>query len=490
MTLKTISSTPVRLATPLRESTLLEPTPAPPRETPKVKDGFESPTSQAVGPRDVKALLSPSILKKLEGDKAKNLLGLGLHFPNIPVAPLATPPQVPPGALNALSAAEQAKMKEAIDGQLGGSAQLNLDKVVKSEGFKALNAQQQAQVLRSYLAGPPTSSASSRSLTALVDSAGFRGLDATQKTRALEVFNATDITGRENLVTLTHRQVNGQSALLDKDKTGTTLLENLHAIAREPLASEFATQGISRASLLSSVMEEAGQPGQVNQSDHGTCTVTSMQYMLTSANPAEYVRILRGLTSPAGGVQLRGGAQINRDAGSVAPDSATDRSATERIFQSAMMEYANGSHDYNNTTDRNTGNDKILGIFNNYKNYSGLYSDQEERAIEALFGRDFFPFKGLNPFRNDGQEIREQLQARNHQQTLVDLKWGNGGHAVVVEKIENGRVYFRNPWGPTSDPQGTTYNDPSRRLEDGATRLESMSVEDFERCARCAYLPR
>lgn len=497
--MKINSSNTTRPSSPPREPAVKESKPAPtPVRTPlAAKDGFAAPSSPGSGARGVPAPPSQRLpvqgvpaplsnrleAQKLSGAAASKLLE-GLDLGGL----LGQPPQVPPAALEGLSPAERAQVQQAAEGTQGVGAQGNLDSVVKSEGFQAMSAPQQARVLQSFLAGPPSSALSTQALTSLVNSAGFRALSAPEQGQALGVFNATDLDGRQHLGTLTDRQVNGQSALLDKDKDGHTLLGDLSAMATGPLAGEFANNGITRADLLSSVMQEAGSPGEINQSNRNTCTVTSMQYMLNQLNPAEYVRVMQGLTSPSGQVQLRGGGTLSRDADSVAPDSATDRSTSERVFQSAMMEYANGSDSYSNPTDQSTRDKKILGVFDQHKTYTGLFSDEEERGLEGLFGKNVDVDKGSFLF-HDKQEIVDQLGKRNNQPTLVDLTWGNGGHAVVVEKVENGRVYLRNPWGPTSDAKGTTYSDPPRRLEDGATRLESMSVEDFKKYVRDAYLP-
>ncbi|WP_257459955.1 hypothetical protein [Archangium lipolyticum] len=439
-----------------------------------VRDGFDASTTTAASTSTARNTTSASASASAAGPSA---------------AKPPPPPTVPQAALDKLPPADKAKVEEIAQGKQTPAAQNNLRALTDSDGFKALKPESQAEVLQSFLAGPPTSATSNKHLTSLVNSPSFRGLSTADQAKTLEVFNNTSLDGRERLVDLTNRQVNGKSALLDTDKDGHTLLSSLHSMATGTLSDEFSKNGISRKDLLASVMQEAGRPGEINQSSKGTCTVTSMQYMLNQSNPAEYVRIMQGLTSPSGQAQLRGGATISRDPGSVPRDTATARSDTERLFQASMMEYANGEHEYDNATDRNTGNDKILGLIDNKKDYGGLYADQEERALEALFGRDFNQYKGSFNFQDDKQDIVDTLTARNNQRTLMDLSWGNGGHAVVFEKVENGRVYFRNPWGPTSDANGTTYSDPPRKLEDGATRLESMSVEDFKKHIRQVYLP-
>jgi hypothetical protein len=392
--------------------------------------------------------------------------------------------------LDRLGNEDKARLQQVSSGGQGAQAQTNLGSVVNSPGFQRLSAEEQARTLQTFLAAPPSSTQSTRHLTSLLGSGGFQALSTADKAKALDVFQNTSLAGRGHLVDLANRTVNGRTALLDQDKDGNSLLGNLHRIATGPLEPSLATEGISRADLLSSITQEAAHPGQINQHNRSTCTVTSMQYMLCQSNPAEYTRLMQGLLSPQGQVQLRNGDTLRRVPDSIPLDTATARSSSERIFQSAMMDYANGHHTYSNVDNQSTGKDKVLLVFDRDRAYGGLYADQEERAIQALFGRDYKQYDGtFGNFRSSEDDILNKLTERSGQRTLMDLKWGDGGHAVVFEKVENGRVYFRNPWGPSGDANGTTYTEPPRRMEDNTTGLESMSVEDFKRHVRRCYLP-
>lgn len=54
----------------------------------------------------------------------------------------------------------------------------------------------------------------------------------------------------------------------------------------------------------------------------------------------------------------------------------------------------------------------------------------------------------------------------------------DGGHAVTFMRVEGDRVFFRNPWGATDLPVGTTQRDGSR-VEAPATGLYSFSMEEL-----------
>lgn len=307
---------------------------------------------------------------------------------------------------------------------------------------------------------------------------GYKALSPEQQQQALEVFDTMDAAGQRNMVALAERQVNGKTALLDTDTTGKTLLENLHQIATQPMPQSFADAGVTRESLLASITQEASAPGQINQHDRGTCTVTSMQYMLNNQNPAEYMRLMAGLTSESGEVKLANGDTLRRDQDSIAFDSATARSSSERLFQSAMMQYAKGGDegDYSNVADKD----------------EGLNAGEQEKALQALFSRDFDNEDGsIWNFTPGEEEVLNLLKERSPEDTYIRMKWGEGkegGHAVVVDRVENGRVYFRNPHGP-GGTQGDRLEDPPRVVEDPNTGLQSMSEEDFLKWVKSAIVP-
>jgi hypothetical protein len=101
-----------------------------------------------------------------------------------------------------------------------------------------------------------------------------------------------------------------------------------------------------------------------------------------------------------------------------------------------------------------------------------------------------YTYDALDPTTSEPESLLEALKQRSGQQTQMGLQWGSlGVHAVVAEKVENERVYFRNPWGPSVDPAGTTYTTPPRRMEDPTVGLESMSVADFKNLIANLFIP-
>ncbi|MBI2378608.1 MAG: LysM peptidoglycan-binding domain-containing protein [Deltaproteobacteria bacterium] len=360
-------------------------------------------------------------------------------------------------------------------------------------GFGVLGAQVPAKVsetpgyaklspaVKQQVDGLATDKASGAVLAGLVNSKGFGQLDAGQQRKTLAVFKESDLGGRFALTGLMNKELNGKTVALDPDAQGNTLIDNLHRMATSPRDAEFAQHGVSKQGLLSSTIAESSRPGEINQSSKGTCTVTSMQQALTARNPAEYVRLMDGLTGPGGEVKLRNGDTLRRDAGSVAPDSATTRSPTERVFQAAMMEYSNGAlRDYDNATDKNIirggaagrWGSKFLGV---KAETGGLNVHGMKRGFDGLFGTDSKLTTG------NSSEMITRLEGQKPNTALLSFRWSNNGadgHAVTFDRIENGRLYFRNPWGRNFDAAGSSKDPPPRKIEDGFTGLESMSLAE------------
>jgi hypothetical protein len=187
-------------------------------------------------------------------------------------------------------------------------------------------------------------------------------------------------------------------------------------------------------------VRELAVPSSITQGDF-TCGATSLQVQLAVENPAEYVRLLSGLASPSGSVELANGDRLERE-----PHWNADelRSLPSRLLQSAFMEYANGAAwDYDPATDRSVGS--LLG--NRGQSGAGLEGIEMARLEGALFGRGsrVVPSPGANPTRDDLEAVLANLPS------VVGLAFPEGtvapvnGHAVVVTDVNDGVVTYVNP---------------------------------------------
>ena len=357
----------------------------------------------------------------------------------------------------------------------------------------------------------------------------YNEMNAEQRTRMLNVFANTDANGRESLPTLMNRRVVVGSgdppptapALLTGDNTRsqTTLLDNLNNMANQPLNGDFTNR---RGELMGRVIQETAEPTwRVDQGVTGTCAPTTVQAHLLQHSPSEYARIIGGLASPSRSVQLADGSTMTaaqNQAGNTVtfqsgnpptPNTVNDpRSVSERMFQSAVKQHAERA-----TPPVGQGPGYNLDA---NQAPSGLWDNKTGHVMSAIYNRrfEFYPppaagqsgGQGIDNFTSDPATrttMRNELYNRVQNEinsgqgpVPVHIIWGNPGtthglHELNVERIENGRVYFRNPWGSRDPGSGQlnavpNYSDgqniagpPPRRVEDSQSGMESMTEAQF-----------
>jgi hypothetical protein len=304
-----------------------------------------------------------------------------------------------------------------------------------------------------------------------------------ERKMALELFGRLSPANQANFRACVERKVGHRSALLDRASDGATFLEEVAS------PFEVAPKGTAGSVLGAELLESCANPGAITQGAgmHNTCTVASIEYLLARDYPAELGRLVHGLVR-FGQVRLENGDWMTRVEDSVEPDRylrdgagrlrpdpngtiPDPRKAIDRIFQAALMDYANGSDRYSDKTDLSSGS----GL-----PYTGLYNDQQRKALEAVFNKSYREVRGRKAIAALSTAIRDTP-------TMVDLEWREGSHAVVVERIADGRVYFKNPLGPWGRALAEV-PEPLRRIEDHDGH-ESMRLEDFGGLFQAAYLP-
>ncbi|MDP1826742.1 MAG: hypothetical protein Q8L48_25955 [Archangium sp.] len=258
-----------------------------------------------------------------------------------------------------------------------------------------------------------------------------------------------------------------QTMLLE-GKLDTPLLTNLSKLNQQELAP-----GIDRQQLLSDVVQEVAVPEAIAQRNRGTCVPTSIEIQLVQQNPAEYVRLIAGLATPAGEVTTAGGDVLKREDGVL--EDGTSRSLSQKLLAPALMELGDGLADYNNEEDKHVGG--------TLDGKSGLTAAQADVVLESLYGHDFaFQTTGSNEEKKAGTDfVLQELDAGRD--VLVGIKWGDGGHKVLVTGTEtrDGVDYVKiiNPWGreeliPRDDFEARLRNvnyDPAAPIRDVLDRI-------------------
>jgi hypothetical protein len=226
------------------------------------------------------------------------------------------------------------------------------------------------------------------------------------------------------------------------DSQGHSLLSNLEQLATQPLNSALYGKTTS-ADVMTNVLREVVNPNRIEQGTAPTCTVTSMQFELVGEEPAEYTRLLAGLTGPSGKATMVGGGDLVANGADITSQALDGRPVTQALFQSAAMEFANGS---------TATFDPVAGTTTDAKGntYAGLKPTQQTVILKSLFGVKYTTQTLYN--EADGQKALNALQGYDsskhmNRPVILEIDQGAINHAVTLESIADGKVTFRDPYG-------------------------------------------
>ena len=434
------------------------------------------------------------------------------------------------GNFKALDATYKEKVLKQFDGYAGNAeARQSLMYIATDESFVKLTPDQKDKVLKAYAENPNFET--SADLRKVISNEAFAGMDDSLKNRSLDIAvkNAKDTqasfdlgmlftedkfaslsnadkakvlnvfenatpAGRRELRHLLNKEVNGKPALLATSPgSSATTLDHLNRLAETPLHSAITDSTGSpqnKSKVMEDVLKEINKPSQnLNQGNKGTCTVTSMTHTLAEQNPAEYARIVTDLAT-TGQSKIANGNTITPPADGFAQDNS-DRSVSERLLQSALMNYARPGSGYQNWNKTGFPTSSGGTVDNGFPpNGNGLVAADNMRIMQGLYGKQM-----VN--HTDKAKLQAQIQNeinKGNVPIFTGVNWGAGqAHAIEVLKIENGRVYFRNPHGPgavssNGTMMGTAANNtnagPLRRTEDSANGVQSMTINDFNNAVR------
>lgn len=376
-------------------------------------------------------------------------------------APVAAPPADP---MAGLGAEQKGKLQAALGGQSGPAAQAvaqaalaQASTLPPAEATKLLN-------VAAMNPGGPEGAA----MTKIFTSPAWLASTPAQKGQILDVASAASPRGLESLATLAQ-----QNKLGDADQRGGTLLSNLQKLATQDQAPEISgskPDGLSRQQVLDDVLRETSNPQSIHQGKEDTCGATTLQYEIAKRNPGEYARIMAGLTGKDAKVTLAGGQVMPLHLDSLDKQPTDTRSGTERLFQSAGIELANGANTYDPTKDTTTNT--------NGTKRTGLTENEARDLNRQLFGRTGAQVYDMRATGPDVMVRHLRSADGSKPITLNFAQPNNRGHAVSFDHIEGDRIYFRNPTQPEngrSNLAGATVH---------ANGLESMTIEQFKRQGR------
>lgn len=226
---------------------------------------------------------------------------------------------------------------------------------------------------------------------------------------------------------------------------------------------------VDQMDLVCELVQEIANPTTIRQGNNDTCAATSVQIMVASQSPDEYVRLVAGLASGSDGkVTMRNGQSLRRVPGSerkefAKHDELDSRTSSSRLFQAAANDFA--------TSDRATGKSTKPALG---PGFDGLNGIEAERLVDAVGGRDvdsisaFEVYSAADLDQKIDKTITEAEFDRRNAERLIDriavnlakgpvvvsVDWrddlttgSRATHAVVVRKVTDKFVVIDNPHG-------------------------------------------
>ena len=276
--------------------------------------------------------------------------------------------------------------------------------------------------------------------------------------------------------------------LESKDRNGKSVAGHLLELIRQP-------GGTRHAEAIINALQTYGMG---TQGEHGACAAETASYLLDSMKVGEWVRIARELLTQDRATLY--GPDGKKHVMTAPPDSDANyrmddngnrhqdtRSTIDKLMQSAILNLvAPKGSSYFNVRDK-----FLLPDGRVHPQGSGATDEQMSRALTLLTGEKHLALDPtlLKKDQESANLVIESLRCTGNAQpqpqpVYASLNWPDegehGAHAVAITRVERNRVYFRNPWGSTTDQVGTQLDKPPRITEDNHTGLESMSIKDFK----------
>lgn len=311
-----------------------------------------------------------------------------------------------------------------------------------------------------------SAASAAESRQAIEESATVRDLLPVERARLDNVMNEAGPGGLHSLGNLVNSE-NGLKQLRSVDSSGKTLLENLDTLSRQEPHQSLLDKGVTRQEMLDDVLTDVARPDAITQGSAQTCTVASMQYQLARKSPAEYVRVMTGLSGPDATVRMQGGGALDLVQNG---ENLNQRVASEMVFQNSGMDYANGALPYDPNADSSLGR-------------PGLFSGEQQTLLTHLFGETYAFKEAIDPATADGilQQLKNWDAGNQLSPVLLNMEINGANHAVAYEKTQDGCVYYRDPLGGRND-----LRPPSEY--DKTTGLWKVPEDEFKQELVAAYI--
>ena len=229
------------------------------------------------------------------------------------------------------------------------------------------------------------------------------------------------------------------------------------------------TPVIEKRELLKQLLVELAYPLTTTQDKHGTCVAEVMSNMFFKQAPGKWTAMVIDLAN-----RDRKFLKLPEDID--VEDSTRERSPVARLVQSGILNtFAAEGYTYNNRTDKYYNKQGDCAE-------SGLYPCEAATGLTKLLGFEHSEIE-------DKAILKALLEAGKLE--FVTLDWDGDSHAVMVTEVKDGRVFFRNPHGPSNAKKGAKISEdgPLRTVEDSTIGIQSMSKDAFLKILETAAVP-
>lgn len=230
--------------------------------------------------------------------------------------------------------------------------------------------------------------------------------------------------------------------IMAQDANGSSVLDHLVNLRGKTRLPELQVEANH---IFDSTLEAVNNPGLIHQGQRGTCAATSVQILHATGDPADYVRVIDGLTS-AGKVQLKSGTNLWVNDSSLAKlgfdgqtgmalentmpkDYSADymamlnRTPSSRIYQSAAMQHmgALDGWEYDNLMQTMSRPGATIPVARDLQN-GHLGFDQDIKLDRGGFrvNGQAGPVMSTDP-RLPGQAVMDGMSQSNQKMLMEDI---------------------------------------------------------------------
>lgn len=358
------------------------------------------------------------------------------------------------------------------------SPKRTLERLVNDREYNELVPAHRASMLRA-IAKDPGDVTTVKASIALAKTAVLRHIRPDATTKLLEVFEHLGAEARVHLAQIAARRLRKRSVVEDRDIEDTGLIEHLHALVRRgEFAEKIEASGARRRKVANLVVGAIASPHRLSFEEGSDGVLSAIEFALADTNPAELLRLWRGVVSHAMCVTLPGGGELDLSA---KMDRTTERVTFAgqltplRLGLMSLADLARPSAKQRRPTFTMPGG-------------HGIDADVVSRALERIYGVGFTVAAGANNALRHLERV--SADAQRLPPVFVSLLYTRGERLFVFDHMDAEFVYVRAPHGRSTKRAGAFRMDPRREVVDPDRGLDRIAKKSFGRHVGVGLIPR